>query len=117
VSSAFIINVQSNLEPDPNDPTAAYMRILIHATNASLFPDPPSDGVVTIRSCHRPIPALGQPPPPPSPLPFSHYLPNREGSTTHNRQQKFDELEKEHFWFVIEGLPVMLQLFLLSLPE
>jgi hypothetical protein len=56
VSSAFIIDVQSNLlQPDPNEMTAAYMRILIRAT---LLPDadpssvawtgPP--GIVTVQS-------------------------------------------------------------------
>jgi len=30
VSSAFIIDVQSKLGPDPNKMTAAYLRILIH---------------------------------------------------------------------------------------
>jgi hypothetical protein len=39
VSTAFIIDVQSKLEPDPNQITAAYMQILIHAVNSSLFPD------------------------------------------------------------------------------
>jgi len=39
VSSAFIVDVQTKLEPDPNETTAAYMRIPIHAMNASLFPD------------------------------------------------------------------------------
>ena len=56
VSSAFIIDVQPNfLQPDPDEMTAAYMRILIRAT---LFPDadpssvawtgPP--GIVTVQS-------------------------------------------------------------------
>ena len=39
VSSAFIVDVESKLQPDPNEMTAAYMRILIHAVNSSLFPD------------------------------------------------------------------------------
>ena len=43
VSSAFIIDVQSNLQPDPNQMTAAYMRILIHTMNESLFPNLPSN--------------------------------------------------------------------------
>ena len=55
VSSAFIFDIQSKLEPDPNERTAAYIQILIHAVNGSLFPDadsnaatwagPPSDVV------------------------------------------------------------------------
>ncbi|KAF9643703.1 hypothetical protein BDM02DRAFT_3074152, partial [Thelephora ganbajun] len=39
VSSAFIVDVQSKLEPDPNEMTAAYMKILIHSMNNTLFPD------------------------------------------------------------------------------
>ena len=35
----FIIDVQSKLEPDPNDITAGYMRILIHTMNNSIFPN------------------------------------------------------------------------------
>ena len=59
VSSAFIIDVQSNLQPDPNETTAAYMRILIHNMNNSLFPDAdpslvtwtgPPPGIVTVQS-------------------------------------------------------------------
>jgi len=36
VSSAFIIDVQSKLEPDPNEMNAAYMRVFIHAVDGSL---------------------------------------------------------------------------------
>jgi len=53
------MDVQSKLEPDPNERTAAYIQILIHAVNGSLFPDadpnaatwagPPSD-VATVQS-------------------------------------------------------------------
>jgi len=39
VNSAFIIDVQSKLQPDQNEMTAAYMQILIHAVKNSLFPD------------------------------------------------------------------------------
>lgn len=39
VSSAFILDVQSKLEPDPSDMTAAYTQMLIHAVSGSLFPD------------------------------------------------------------------------------
>ena len=59
VSSALIIDVQLKLEPDPNEMTAAYIQILIHAMNNSLFPNtnpnpvawtgPPS-GIVTVQS-------------------------------------------------------------------
>ena len=46
VSSAFIIGVRSNLQPDPNEMTAAYMRMLIHTMNESLFPD--ADPLATV---------------------------------------------------------------------
>ena len=59
VSSAFIVDVQSKLEPDPNETAAAYMCILIHVVNDSLFPDvdpnsitwtgPPAE-IITIQS-------------------------------------------------------------------
>ena len=45
VSSAFTIDIQSKLQPDPNEMTAAYMRILIHAVDSSLFPDADLDPV------------------------------------------------------------------------
>ncbi|KAF9778074.1 hypothetical protein BJ322DRAFT_988349, partial [Thelephora terrestris] len=38
-SSAFIIDVQSKLEPDSNQLIAAYMQVLLHATNPNLYPD------------------------------------------------------------------------------
>ena len=39
VSSAFTINVQSKLQPDPNETTAAYTEIPIRTMNDTLFPD------------------------------------------------------------------------------
>jgi len=44
----FIIDVQSKLQPDPDDMTAAYMRILIHAVNSSLFPEADLDSAAWI---------------------------------------------------------------------
>ena len=130
VSSAFIIDVQSKLEPDPNDMTAAYMRILIHAVNASLFPDAipdpitwagPPPGVVTVQSLLYASLAtslfaaflafLGK-------QWINRYLRHRGGSAadkSRDRQQKLDGLERWHFQLVIESLPVMLQLALLLL--
>ena len=46
VSSAFIVDVQSKLEPDLNEITAAYMQILIHAVSRSLFPDANPDSAI-----------------------------------------------------------------------
>ncbi|KAJ7148142.1 hypothetical protein C8R43DRAFT_889164, partial [Mycena crocata] len=39
VSSAFIIQIQPELQPDPNEINQALMRILIHGSNSSLFPN------------------------------------------------------------------------------
>ncbi|KAJ7484175.1 hypothetical protein FB451DRAFT_1083552, partial [Mycena latifolia] len=40
VSSAFIIQIQPELQPDPNDMNQALMRLLIHTVNASIFSGP-----------------------------------------------------------------------------
>jgi len=130
VSSAFIIDVQSKLEPDPNEMTAAYMRILIHAVNSSLFPDANPDSVtwsgpppeiVTVQSLLYAslatslfaafIAMLGK-------QWVNRYLRNRGGSAadkSRDRQRKLDGFDKWHFHLVIESLPVMLQLALLLL--
>ena len=130
VSSAFIIDVQSKLEPDPNDMTAAYMRILIHTMNNSLFPDadpgsgtwtgPPPE-IVTVQSLLYAslttslfaafLAMLGK-------QWVNRYLRNHGGSAadkSRDRQRKLDGLEKWHFHLAIESLPVMLQLALLLL--
>ena len=130
VSSAFIVDVQSKLEPDPNELTAAYMRVLIHAVNNSLFPDAdpstttwtgPSFSIVTVQSLLYAslatslfasfLAMLGK-------QWINRYLRNRGGSAadkSRNRQRKLDGFEKWHFHFVIESLPVMLQFALLLL--
>ena len=130
VSSAFIIDVRSKLEPDPNDMTAAYMQILIHAVNSSLFPDanpnsvtwtgPPPE-TVTVQSLLYAslatslfaafLAMLGK-------QWVNQYLRNRGGSAadkSRDRQRKLDDLEKWRFHLVIENLPVMLRLGLLLL--
>ena len=110
--------------------TAAYMRILIHAVNASLFPDAipdpttwsgPPPQIVTIQSLLYASLAtslfaaflafLGK-------QWINRYLRNRGGSAadkSRDRQRKLDGLERWHFQLVIESLPVMLQLALLLL--
>ena len=130
VSSAFIIDVQSKLEPDPNEMTAAYMRILIHTMNNSLFPDtnpsstiwtgPPPE-IVTVQSLLYAslatslfaafLAMLGK-------QWVNHYLRNHGGSTadkSRDRQRKLDGFQEWHFHLTIESLPVMLQLALLLL--
>ena len=130
VSSAFIIDVQSKLEPDPNEMTAAYMRILIHTMNSSLFPDAdptsatwtgPPPVIVTVQSLLYAslttslfaafLAMLGK-------QWVNRYLRNRGGSAadkSRDRQRKLDGFEKWHFHLAIESLPVMLQLALLLL--
>ena len=110
--------------------TAAYMQILIHAVNGSLFPDanpasatwtgPPPE-IVTVQSLLYAslatslfaafIAMLGK-------QWVNRFLRNRGGSAadkSRDRQRKLDGLEKWHFHLVIESLPVMLQLALLLL--
>ncbi|KAJ7484170.1 hypothetical protein FB451DRAFT_1027999, partial [Mycena latifolia] len=55
VSSAFIIQIQPELQPDPNDMNQALMRLLIHTVNASIFSDP--DNILILGSSSTP-PAL-----------------------------------------------------------
>ncbi|KAF9789594.1 hypothetical protein BJ322DRAFT_1119443, partial [Thelephora terrestris] len=130
VSSAFIIDVQSNLQPDPNEMTAAYMRILIHNMNNSLFPDadpssttwtgPPPE-IVTVQSLLYSslatslfaafIAMLGK-------QWVNRFLRKNGGSAaekSRDRQRKLDGFKKWHFQLVIESLPVMLQFALLLL--
>ena len=130
VSSAFNIDVQSKLEPGPNEMTAAYMRILIHTMNNSLFPDTDPDSatwtgpppeIVTVQSLLYAslatslfaafLAMLGK-------QWVNRYLRNRGGSAadkSRDRQWKLDGFEKWHFHLAIESLPVMLQLALLLL--
>ncbi|KAJ7238378.1 hypothetical protein C8J57DRAFT_975022, partial [Mycena rebaudengoi] len=72
VSSAFIIQIQPELRQDPNDITQDLLRLLIHNSNSSLFPDantstldkgPPSDlvfaqGLLYISLCCTLLAAL-----------------------------------------------------------
>ncbi|KAF9642358.1 hypothetical protein BDM02DRAFT_3273496, partial [Thelephora ganbajun] len=120
VSSAFIIDVQSKLEPNPNDLTAAYLRILIHTMNNTLFPDEdpssitwtgPPPNIVTVQSLLYASLAtslfaaflgmLGK-------QWVSRYLRNHGGSVvdkSRDRQRKLDGLEKWRFRVTIESLP------------
>jgi len=110
--------------------TVAYMQVLIHAVNSSLFPDANPDSVtwsgpppkiVTVQSLLYAslatslftafIAMLGK-------QWVNRYLRNRGGSAadkSRDRQRKLDGFKKWHFHLVIESLPVMLQLALLLL--
>jgi len=110
--------------------TAAYMRILIHTLNNSLFPDadpgaitrtgPPPE-IVTVQCLLYAslatslfaafLAMLGK-------QWVNRYLRNHGGSAadkSRDRQRKLDGFENWHFYLVIEGLPVMLQFALLLL--
>ena len=130
VSSAFITSVQSKLEPDPNEMTAAYMQILIHTMNNTLFPDAdpssvtwtgPPPKIVAVQSLLYAslatslfaafLAMLGK-------QWVNRYIRNRGGSAadkSRDRQRKLDGLKRWHFHLAIEGLPVLLQFALLLL--
>ena len=110
--------------------TAAYMKILIHAVNASLFLDAdpdaiawtgPPPGIVTVQALLYAslvtslfaafVAVLGK-------QWVNRYIRNRGGSAadkSRDRQRKLDGFEKWHFHLVIESLPIMLQLAVLLL--
>ena len=110
--------------------TAAYMRILVHTMNNSLFPDadpssatwtgPPPEIVAVQSFLYASLATslfaaflamLGK-------QWVNRYLRNHGGSAadkSRDRQRKLDGLEKWHFHIAIESLPVMLQLALLLL--
>jgi len=130
VSSAFITNIQSKLEPDPNEMTATYMQYLVHNVNNSLFPtvDPnsatwtgPPPEIVTVQSILYAslatsllaafLAMLGK-------QWINRYLRSRGGSVakkSRRRQRKLDGLKHWRFYLVIEIIPAMLQLALLLL--
>ena len=131
VASAFIIEVNSQLQPDPNDETAALLRVLIHKIDNTTFGNDP--------------PALPQWTGPPHTIVqvqailfaslsvslFSAFLAmlgkqwlNRYASTdmrgtaierSQNRQRKLDGVITWYFDHVMESLPLMLQVGLLLL--
>ena len=127
VSSAFIIDVQPNLQSDSNDMTTAYMRILIHTMNESLFPDAdqlatvwtgPSVEIVTVLCLLYAslatslfaafVAMLGK-------QWVNRYIRNHGGSAEEKswgRQRKLDGMEQWHFHVVMEAIPVMLQVAL-----
>ena len=110
--------------------TAAYLRILVHTMNNSLFPDAdPSDVIwagpppktVAVQSLLYAslatslfaafLTMLGK-------QWINRYVRNRGGSAadkSHDRQRKLDGLKEWRFYLVIESLPMLLQLALLLL--
>ena len=110
--------------------TAAYLRILIHTMNNSLFPDAdpnsttwtgPPPAIIAVQSLLYAslatslfsafLAMLGK-------QWVNRYLRNHGGSAadkSRDRQRKLDGLQQWHFHLAIESLPVMLQLALLLL--
>ena len=128
VTSAFILDVQSQLQPDSGEETAGLLRVLIYKTDNTTFPNPPS------------LPQWTGPPLPMVQVQailfaslavtlFSAFLAmlgkqwlNRYASTdmrgtaierNQNRQRKLDGIVTWHFDHVMESLPLMLQVGLL----
>ena len=131
VSSAFVIDVHSKLEPDPNEQSAAILRAILLTLNHSAIPGetptvplvqkyPPSE-IVTVTGLMYAsllisllaafIAMLGK-------QWLNRYLRNAGGSTIErcgDRQRKCDGLKKWPFHLFVESLPIMLQVSLLLL--
>ena len=131
VSSAFILDIQSKLEPDPNEQSAALLRAILLTLNQSAIPDesvtvPPlhegTPSEITTASCLMYasllvsllaafIAMLGK-------QWLNRYLRHSGGSTIErcgDRQRKLEGLERWPFHTFVECLPVMLQIALLLL--
>ena len=132
VSSAFVIDIQSKLEPDSSERSEAYLRAILLSLNRSIVPDedpaappvwnsPPAEIITASDLLYASllmsllaafVAMLGK-------QWVSRYLRHAGGSMVErcgDRQRKFDGLEKWPFRFFMESLPVMLQiaLFLLA---
>jgi len=131
VTSAFIIQVQPQLQPDPNEETAALLRVLIYKIDNTTFGDDvppipqwsgPPHTVVQVQAILYASLAASL---------FSAFLAilgkqwlNRYASTdlrgsaierNQNRQRKLDGIVAWYFDTVMESLPLMLQFALLLL--
>lgn len=131
VSSSFVIDIQANLQPDPNDVTAAYLRAILLTLNHSILPDelppPPTvwsgpaqeivlatnllyaSLVITLLAAF--VAMLGK-------QWLNRYLRDTGGSISErcgDRQRKRNGVKKWPFEIFIESLPVMLQVALLLL--
>ena len=129
VSSAFVIEVQSKLEPGYDEMNAAYMRFLIHSINDSAFSTPPvlptwngppKEIVVAANLLYASLATsllaaffamLGK-------QWVNRYTRNKGGSIAERcgeRQRKLNGLHRWRFQVLMESLPVALQLALLLL--
>jgi hypothetical protein len=131
VSSAFVIDVQSGLQPDSSGRSEAYLRAILLTLNRSIVPDedpaappvwngPPAEIVTTSNLLYASllmsllaafVAMLGK-------QWLNRYLRHTGGSMIErcgDRQRKFDGLEKWPFRLCMESLPIMLQVALLLL--
>ena len=129
VTSAFIVDVNSRLQPDPNEETAALLRVLIYKIDATTFGNDvptipewsgPPRSIVQVQTMLYASLVVSL---------FSSFLAmlgkqwlNRYISTdlrgtaierSQNRQRKLDGMVSWHFECVMESLPLMLQAALL----
>jgi hypothetical protein len=127
----FVIDVHSNLQPDPNEQSAALLRAILLTLNQSAIPgetpaippvqgNPPSEIVTATCLMYASllisllaafVAMLGK-------QWLNRYLRNSGGSVIErcgDRQRKCDGLEKWPFHFFVESLPLMLQAALLLL--
>ena len=107
MTSAFIIEVNSQLQPDPNEETAGLLRVLIHKVDNTTFGnDVPSIPQWT-GPPHMIVQWLNQ-----------YALVDMRGSAierSRNRQRELDGVVGWYFGHVIEPLPLTLQAALLLL--
>jgi len=131
VTSAFIIQVHSQLQPDPNEETAALLRVLIHKVDNTTFgnevpPLPqwtgPPRAIVQVQAVlyvslaasllSAFLAMLGK-------QWLSRYASiDMRGSAierSQNRQRKLDGIKTWYFDYVMDSLPLMLQFALLLL--
>ena len=131
VTSAFVIQVQPGLQPDPNEETAALLRVLIYKTDNTTFGSDiptvpqwsgPPRSIVQVQAMLYASFAVSL---------FSAFLAmlgkqwlNRYASTdmrgtaierSQNRQRKLNGIVSWYFEDVMESLPLMLQAALLLL--
>jgi hypothetical protein len=131
VSATFVVDIQSKLQPDPNEQSAALLRAILLTLGNSAIPNenlatplaggnPPGEVVTTglmyasllISLLAAFVAMLGK-------QWLGSYLRNEGGSVVErcgDRQRKFDGLQKWPLHPFIESLPLMLQisLFLLA---
>ena len=131
MSSAFVIDVQSKLEPDPGERSEAYLRAILLSLNRSIAPDeyptappawngPPAEVIAASDLLYASllmsllaafVAMLGK-------QWLNRFLRHEGGSMVErcgDRQRKFDGLEKWPFRLFVESLPMMLQVALLLL--